>query len=452
MTLKIPCLISTLLVILCSTQANTQVLHEYQRLAPDAIAEYDSFGFAIASNDDYIAISGPGVDRDDGGFGVVYIFDAITGDQIHTIEPVDAQQEENFGRTLSISDNQIAVGTMVFQGSDRVLNSVSIYDLQTGKQLIKIPLDGFQQRDFTRSMIALSGDILAIGSPFDSDVGDYSGAAYLYDANTGEQLQKLYPSDPAIFGYFGLVLTIHGDALAILSPNGRGHDRSSVVYLFDITTGDEMSIVPPSSEAHSRNTAQAIAMNDQYIAMSSLYDRKVWLFDRATGMQTAELETQDGQDGSDDVNLDVFGYSIAIDEDLLLVSAPVDAQNGSSAGAAYVFDLLTHSQVAKLLPRDGTRNQQFGHPLILSNSKAIVAETFNDDFGRRSGAVYQFDTTSIHRCSPDFDDNGLLNTTDIQLFIKQYTSNDPSADFDVDGLFNFYDISEFIHEFTTGCP
>lgn len=454
MTLKIPCLISTLLTILCSTQVAGQALNEYQRLVPETLFEGDRFGHSIASNGDYIAVSAPNQVRGDGGLGVVYIFNAQTGNQVRTIEPIDPQEGEYFARTLSMSDTQIAIENHTIHGSSPTLSSVSIFDLSTGTRFIKIPTDDIVVTAWNGYM-ALFGDRLAIGSPNDSDFGKLSGAVYLYDAITGALLHKLYQSDPHHIGYgsFGWSLAVHEGVLAISAPGGRRDDLfSTVVYLFDISTGNEIASIPPSNDGYTRSFAQAVAINGQYVAMGSSEDRTVWLYDRVTGELVTEIQTEDGHDDTAPQDTDLFGISIAMDDNFLLVSAITDSLNGTWAGAAYVFSLLTRSQIAKFVLSEGTYGGNFGDPLSLNDGQVIIGERWNRDLGRNTGAAYLYDINSAHLCSPDFDDNGLLNTTDIELFINHYTNNDPSADFDVDGIFNFYDISEFIHEFTTGCP
>jgi hypothetical protein len=55
-------------------------------------------------------------------------------------------------------------------------------------------------------------------------------------------------------------------------------------------------------------------------------------------------------------------------------------------------------------------------------------------------------------CTPDLDDNGLLNFFDIAAFALLYQQQDPAADFNADGLFNFFDFSAYLTAFNAGCP
>ncbi|MED6334909.1 MAG: FG-GAP repeat protein, partial [Planctomycetota bacterium] len=62
---------------------------------------------------------------------------------------------------------------------------------------------------------------------------------------------------------------------------------------------------------------------------------------------------------SDGVQSGNFGRSVAISGDTALIGAR-DDDNGLYAGAAYVFDLTTGQQVAKLLAEDGEEFDHFG--------------------------------------------------------------------------------------------
>ena len=446
---RLLCLISALLAIACSTRADAQALNEIQMLTPESRSGGDRFGHTVASNDRFIAVSAPGQPLGN----AVYIFDAATGDQTYKLEAADSVPGEFFGMSLSMNQTQLAVINSVLQGPDRVLSSVDIVDLQTGERASRFQLDNIMVSSWV-GFIALSNSVLAIGAPWDSDAGEYSGAVYLYDTMTGELVRKIYPTDPREFGLerFGSRLDVHEDTLAVFAAGGSGAELNPVVNLIDINTGDALYVIASDDDPFSTFAPETCAFNNEYVAMGSHEDRTIRLYDRTTGSLVAQLQTEDGYVDSGFPGTDSFGYEIKMDDDYMLVSAQTDSLNGHWAGAAYLFDLSTGSQLAKLLPTESTYGGEFGFSISLSNGRIGIGEPYNRDQGRDTGAAYLFDASSAHRCSPDFDDNGQLNITDINLFIGHYSAGHPSADFDVDGLFNFYDVSEFIHEFTTGCP
>ncbi|MCH8968343.1 MAG: FG-GAP repeat protein, partial [Planctomycetes bacterium] len=64
------------------------------------------------------------------------------------------------------------------------------------------------------------------------------------------------------------------------------------------------------------------------------------------GDQLFKLLADDGAEG------DRFGYSVAISGTTAIVGAHRDDDNGDWSGSAYLFDITTGRQIAKLLPGD----------------------------------------------------------------------------------------------------
>jgi hypothetical protein len=93
---------------------------------------------------------------------------------------------------------------------------------------------------------------------------------------------------------------------------------------------------------------------------------------------------------------DGFGLSVAIDNDLVLVGAPLDDTQGTDAGAAYLFqrDLATarnFGQVVKLLPDIGSAGHHFGASVSLSGRTIVVGAPLDPQKGAAAGAAYVFD-------------------------------------------------------------
>jgi hypothetical protein len=55
-------------------------------------------------------------------------------------------------------------------------------------------------------------------------------------------------------------------------------------------------------------------------------------------------------------------------------------------------------------------------------------------------------------CPADLDTNGLLDLTDVTLFVTAFPAQDPAADLDGDGLWDLTDVNIFVSVFLDGCP
>ena len=92
---------------------------------------------------------------------------------------------------------------------------------------------------------------------------------------------------------------------------------------------------------------------------------------------------------------DSFGGAVSIDGDYVTVGANYEDENGTSAGAVYVFkrDGTTWTQQAKLLPSDGTGGDElsYGGSIDISGDTIVVGARVADPGGiSNAGAAYVF--------------------------------------------------------------
>ena len=220
---------------------------------------------------------------------------------------------------------------------------------------IFFPADNAEGDEFGWS-IAISGSIAVVGSPKDGENGIDSGSAYIFDLITGQQVTKLIPDDNKEGDQFGWSVAITGNIVII----GARRD-----------------------DEHAYNSGSA------------------YLFDLTTGQQIMKLVPEDGDE--DDIGIQ-FGSSVAASGTVAIIGAGFDNENGRHSGSAFLFDISTGQQIAKLLPDDGDRNDYFGTTVSIDGTTAIVGAYGNDDFGENSGSAYLFDTstaTQIFKLSPD---------------------------------------------------
>lgn len=99
--------------------------------------------------------------------------------------------------------------------------------------------------------------------------------------------------------------------------------------------------------------------------------------------QSSQLSASDGSAN------DLFGYSVAINSNTIVVGAPA-ARGG--LGAAYVFvkgakGWASGTQTAELTPSDGTLNGFFGFSVAISGSTIVIGAPYENNF---QGGVYVF--------------------------------------------------------------
>ncbi len=144
------------------------------------------------------------------------------------------------------------------------------------------------------------------------------------------------------------------------------------------------------------------------------------------GDQLAKLLADDGAAG------DFFGNSVAISGATAIVGASLDNDNEDFSGSAYLFDVATGHQIAKLLPDDGAALDQFGWSVAISGATAIAGALWDDDHGGESGSAYLFDAAIF--CPWDLNGNQVVGPADLLFVLGAWGRNpDHPADFDGDG-------------------
>jgi hypothetical protein len=101
---------------------------------------------------------------------------------------------------------------------------------------------------------------------------------------------------------------------------------------------------------------------------------------------------QDTLTALDPAEGDLFGFSVAISGDTIVVGSYKDDDDGSNSGSAYVFARsgATWSHLAKLKADDAAASDNFGFSVAISGDTIVVGSLFDDVGGADSGSSYVF--------------------------------------------------------------
>ncbi len=98
---------------------------------------------------------------------------------------------------------------------------------------------------------------------------------------------------------------------------------------------------------------------------------------------------------------DEIGWSVSVDGDFALVGAHLDDDNGTNAGAAYVFERsgCAWNEVAKLKAVDGAAGDGFGISVSISGNRAVIGAPGGDQSGPEgSGTAWVFERQTNGSC------------------------------------------------------
>lgn len=98
---------------------------------------------------------------------------------------------------------------------------------------------------------------------------------------------------------------------------------------------------------------------------------------------------------SDATNDDVFGFDVSISNNIAVIGAPGDDDNGSYSGSAYIyrFDGSMWIEEAKLLASDGLGGDDFGGSVSISGETVVIgakADDENDMYTVGSAYIFRF--------------------------------------------------------------
>lgn len=223
-------------------------------------------------------------------------------------------------------------------------------------------------------------------------IGALPGSA---QALTLNESTKLLPSDGAPNDRFGMCVAISGTMASVGAwHNNDNGPYAGTSYLFDATTGSQAAKLTPLDPSEYDDFGYSVSIDGNITIVGAVGDDdngessgSAYLFNVSTGSQIAKLTASDG------AAYDIFGRSVSISGNTAIVGAYRDEDNGHASGSAYVFrdqGAGSWSQIAKIIASDGEINDSFGRSVSIDGDTAIIGAMWDGDNGYQSGSAYVF--------------------------------------------------------------
>ena len=252
--------------------------------------------------------------------------------------------------------------------------------------------------------VAVSGDTAVVGAYLnDEGVATDAGSAYVFVRGVGTtwtRQQRLIAAVPTTNDNFGFSVAISGDTLAIGAPFDDGQ---GAVYVYTRTSGvwSLQQRVVSTDIAAGDNFGWSVAMDANTLVVganidsigssaSQLNTGSTYVFTRTSGTwsQQQRVQAADAETG------DQFGASVSVSGEQLIVGAPKDNNAfGTQAGGAYIYTRTAGvwSQQTKLLPQTADASDEFGTSVSMSGTSVVVGQPFNNGVaGSNSGRASVF--------------------------------------------------------------
>ena len=354
----------------------------------------------------------------------VSIFFACTAfahDEKAKLFPSDANAGDNFGASVAIDGNIAIAGAYLNDPRGADSGAAYVYEL-SGSQWIKkqklVASDAATNDKFGKS-VAIQGDTIVVGSYYDDSI---RGSAYVFSNSGGvwTERQKIVVPDAATGDRFGCSVAIDNNTIVV---GAYGDDSlagsasvfvlagSSWVFQQKLTASDaESGDIFGCSVAIDGNTIIIGASNDDYSGDTDAGSAYIYKRQGTTWLEQKILRA------SDSGPTHHFGYSVAIDGN----SAVVGAYEGNSdvvsgAGAAYVFAKINADWVErqKLFDtNDPCYGDDFGFTVAIKNDTILAGCPYDFVNGNMAGSVFEFVRTDTNWIQSDRLAAGDANTND----------------------------------------
>jgi hypothetical protein len=392
----------------------TWVQHAY--IKASNTGDFDRFGASVAIEGDTLVVganseqsSATGVNGNQNnnsvfGAGAAYVFvrSGSTWTQQAYLKASNTQSSDSFGDSVAIDGDTIAVGATGEdssatgvngdQASNGAMSSGAVYVFvrsgTTWSQQAYIKASNTDSADRAGASLAISGDTLVVGAPFENGGGDGvnpdendnsepdAGAVYVFIRSGTIWSQQAYLKAGASrqAQLFGLTVDVDGSMLVVGAPLESGAST-------EIDCGEGDNSAPEAGAAY-------------------VFERvgTVW-------SPTGYLKSFNAE------SFDEFGVAVAVDAGTIIVGAQRE-----DSGATGV---------------DGN-----------GADNSISA----------SGAAYMFVFSSVVVCPPDLNRDCALDFFDLQSFLALFAQQDPAADWNSDTNFDFFDVQAYLTDFSAGCP
>ena len=226
-----------------------------------------------------------------------------------------------------------------------------------------------------------SGNGMGVSPPSQADnSAEFSGAVYVFGRVGGTWSQQAYlkASNTDAADQFGYSVAVSGGTVVVGAP-------------FEDSNG--IGVNPPSQADNSASFSGA-----------------AYVFERIGGAWSQQAYLKASNTGADEILGDIFGYSVAVSGDTVVIGALQEGSNGTGvnpstqndnsafgSGAAYVFERVsgTWSQQAYLKASNTGAGDNFGWSVAVSRDTVVVGAPFEASSGEGVNPPFQADNSAF---------------------------------------------------------
>jgi len=428
---------------------------QVKKICPQLRGISSVFGTSVAIDGDLVVVGAPHHLNDLSNLsmaGAAFVFRKDEGGednwgQVKQLAASVPSQFANFGISVSVSGDYIAVGAYLEAEDAQELNTLSssgaayIFKRNLGGvnhwgQVKKLVASDRKETDQFGLAVAISGENVIIGAPFDDVTGSggvqikNAGSVYVFSKDAGGsdnwgQAKKMTAPNPVQETFIGGAVSISGDFAVVGYITDPGHyDFPETVYVFGKNKGGNgnwglvKAIVPAASKTGDL-FGLSVSISGAYIVVGALgesddvneqndlsYSGSAYIFKQNLGGTDNWGQVKKLTAPHRELH-DLFGNAVAINNGQLLIGARRDEDDENEnndlefAGAAYLFQvdkggLENWGLMKKAVTEELTPEDHYGYAVSISGNYAVVGSPYEDEsqYGENTildaGAAYIF--------------------------------------------------------------
>ena len=407
-------------------RAVTTIVFQKAKLTAADGEAHEEFGYSVSVSGDTALVGAP-LAGGDYWYGAAYVYSRNQGGagawgQVAKLTAVSGAMLDFLGSSVSVGEDTAIVGAgRADVGSNADQGAAYVFYRNQGGpdawgQVAKLTASDGAADDYFGESVAVSGDMVVIGANLaDVGVNNNQGAAYVFYRDQGGadawgQMAKLTAVDGVAGDRFGWSVSVDGDTAivgaALASVDSNAGQGAAYVFYRDQGGPDawgQVTKLTPADGAVADLFGSSVSVSGDMAVVgarqadigSSSNQGAAYVFFRDQGGADAwgQMAKLTSADGAED---DVFGQSVSISGDTVIVGAHRDDDNGDRSGSAYLFEKpeagwIDMTETTKLTASDGAEGDEFGFSVSIGGETAIIGMPKADvDDYEDQGAAYVF--------------------------------------------------------------
>jgi FG-GAP repeat len=305
----------------------------------------------------------------------------------------DGSADDNFGYGVDVDGDTAVIGAIDVAGHGMAY----VFQRDAGgnwSEVAKLSASDGANGDQFGQFVAISGDLVIVSARGNDSGGSGAGAAYIFGRDEGGadnwgEVKKIVSGDPAASDDFGSAVDLEGNT-AVVGSNGDSSNTGAVYVFYQDQGGTDnwgqVKKITANDAATNDSLGTSVSLAGDVLISGAYGD------DTFKGSAYIFYRNQGGSNNWGQVkkltatspaNSDYFGWSSHTDGTIAAVGVPLDDDNGSNSGSAYIFSKDQGGSdnwglITKVLASDGVAGDEFGWDVEVNGSTLIVAADATD--------------------------------------------------------------------------